>query len=366
MLAPDVPAVPDMDIVWRYEPGSAPGRVARGVSGLSIGADVGGDWFDVIPLSAGRVAFVIGDVVGRGVTAAAVMGQLRTATRAFASLDLPADDVLTHLDNLVQTIGTGPDGVLASCVYAIFEPATATMVIANAGHPPPALRHPDDGVRLLDSTDGGLLGLGGQTFVQTCHPFPAGAALTLYTDGLVESRDIDLGRGISRLKDALADAGHAQTTTDRLMRLVDHAGRDDDVTLLLVQATAASDTDVLTVPLAPDIHAVGQARHAATTALRRWRLPDAVEAAELLVSELVTNAIRYSRVPGELVLRSAPPALYIEVSDSDSRVPHVLNPDEQEERGRGLILVEALASRWGTRPTHFGKTVWCQLDTGAS
>ncbi len=364
LLAPDIPAVTGMDIAWRYEPGSGSGRSPRVGPGPPISVEVGGDWLDVIPLSAGRVALVIGDVVGRGVTAAAVMGQLRTATRAFASLDLPADNVLTHLDNLVQTIGAGPDGALASCVYAIFEPATATMVLANAGHPPPALRDPDGRVRLLAGGDGALLGIGGQVFVQACHPFPVGATLALYTDGIVESRDIDVSQGISRLQEALAGAGTADATADRLMRLVDHAGRDDDVALLLVRAAAATNTRTLTIPLTPDLSAVGQARHAVTTALRSWQLPEAVDTAELLVSEIVTNAIRYSRVPGELVLRSAPTALYIEVSDSDSRLPRILHPDEQEEYGRGLILVDALATRWDTRPTHSGKTVWCQLDTG--
>ncbi|ABD11363.1 putative PAS/PAC sensor protein [Frankia casuarinae] len=364
LLAPDIPAVAGMDIAWRYEPGSLPGRSPCAEPGPPIDAEVGGDWFDLIPLSAGRVALVIGDVAGRGVTAAAVMGQLRTASRAFASLDLPADDVLTHLDNLAQTIGAGPDGALASCVYAIFEPTTATIVLANAGHPPPALRDPDGRVRLLTGGGGAFLGIGGQVFVQTCYPFPVGATLALYTDGLVESRDIDIFQGIGRLQHALADAGTADATADRLMRLVDQANRDDDVALLLVRAAAAINTRTLTIPLTLDLRAVGQARHAVNAALRRWQQPETIETAELLVSEIVTNAIRYSRVPGELVLRSVPTALYIEVSDSDSHLPRVLHPNEQEEHGRGLILVDALAARWGTRPTHSGKTVWCQLDTG--
>jgi anti-sigma regulatory factor (Ser/Thr protein kinase) len=334
----------------------------RGGSGPAARTEAGGDWFDVIPLSAGRFAFVIGDVMGRGVTAAAAMGQVSTAARAFAALDLPADDVLTYLDNLVQTMSAGPDGALVSCVYAIFEPATATISLANAGHLPPALRDADGEVHFLDDPGSALLGLGGQRFTETRHQFPAGATLALYTDGLVESPVVDIDEGMQRLRRALSRPGTAHSTADRLMGLIDHdRGYDDDVTLLLVQAAAATHGDTVKADLASDPRIVGQVRETVSAALRHWHLAECIDTAELLISEVVTNAIRYARTPGDLVVRRGAGAIYIEVSDSDGRVPRILHPGDEEEHGRGMILVEALADRWGTRPTHTGKTVWCQL-----
>jgi serine phosphatase RsbU (regulator of sigma subunit)/anti-sigma regulatory factor (Ser/Thr protein kinase) len=375
LLPRATPVVEDMEIVSRYEPsgagdlsvhpadrptaGQPPGR---GRPGPTARTEAGGDWFDVIPLSAGRFAFVIGDVMGRGVTAAAAMGQVSTAARAFAALDLPADDVLTYLDSLVQAMSTGPDGALVSCVYAIFEPATATITLANAGHLPPALRDPDGQVSFLENPGSALLGLGGQRFTETHHHFPPGATLALYTDGLVESPGVDINEGMQRLSRALTPPGTAHSTADRLMGLIDHAGGyDDDATLLLVQAAAATHRDTVKVDLASDPRIVGQVRETVSAALRDWDLTECIDTAELLVSEVVTNAIRYARVPGDLVVRRAADAIYIEASDSDGRVPRILHPSDQEEHGRGMILVEALAAQWGTRPTHTGKTVWCQL-----
>jgi len=375
LLPPATPVVEDMEIVSRYEPSGAgdvsappPGRPivgqpgGHGRTGPAARTEAGGDWFDVIPLSAGRFAFVIGDVMGRGVAAAAAMGQVSTAARAFAALDLPADDVLTHLDSLVQAMSAGPDGALVSCVYAIFEPATATIALANAGHLPPALRDPDGQVRFLENPGSALLGLGGQRFTETHHAFPPGATLALYTDGLVESPGVDIDEGMERLRRALTQSGTAHATAGRLMDLIDHAGgHDDDVTLLLVQAAAVTRRDTVKADLASDPSIVGQVRETVSAALRDWDLAECIDTAELLVSEVVTNAIQYARAPGDLVVRRAADAIYIEVSDSDGRVPRILHPSDDEEHGRGMILVEALAAQWGTRPTHTGKTVWCQL-----
>jgi PAS domain S-box-containing protein len=375
LLPPATPVVEDIEIVSRYEPSGAGDASAlpadrpivgqphgRGRPGPAARTEAGGDWFDVIPLSAGRFAFVIGDVMGRGVTAAAAMGQVSTAARAFAALDLPADDVLTYLDSLVQAMSTGPDGALVSCVYAIFEPASATITLANAGHLPPALRDPDGQVRFLENPGSALLGLGGQRFAETHHQFPPGATLALYTDGLVESPGVDINEGMQRLRRALTPPDTAHSTADRLMGLIDHAGGyDDDATLLLVQAAAATHGDTLKADLASDPGIVGQIRETVSAVLRDWDLAECIDTAELLVSEIVTNAIRYARAPGALVVRRAADAIYIEVSDSDGQVPRILHPSDEEEHGRGMILVEALAAQWGTRPTHTGKTVWCQL-----
>jgi serine phosphatase RsbU (regulator of sigma subunit)/PAS domain-containing protein/anti-sigma regulatory factor (Ser/Thr protein kinase) len=370
LLPGDIPAVEGLELAWRYEPGGSPGQPPRRppgpLTGTFAGAEVGGDWFDVIMLSAGRVALVIGDVMGRGLTAAAVMGQVRTAVRAFAALDLPAADVLTHVNDLVQAIGTGPDGALVSCVYAIFEPAAATVTIANAGHLPPALVSPDGTVSLLEGAGGIILGVTGQTLTESRHPFPPGTTLALYTDGLVESPTTGIDQGIRRLRAALAEPGELRPTADRLLTLIDRAGGyDDDVALLLVRATGPA--TVATWVLPPEPRAAKTARDATVATVARWQLTEQVDLVELLVSELVTNAIRYARgTPIHLTLRRATGALYVEVADGDSRVPRLLNPTADDEGGRGLQLVAELATHWGARPTRTGKTAWFQLDTGVT
>ncbi len=349
LLPGNLPAVEGLELAWRYEPGTA-------------ATEVGGDWFDVIGLSAGRVALVIGDVMGRGLTAAAVMGQVRAAVRAFAALDLPAADVLTHLDDLVRSIDAGPDGALVSCIYAIFEPATATITVANAGHLPPALVDPHADVHLLDDDSGIILGVASQRLTETRYPFPPGATLSLYTDGLVESPTTDIAQGTRRLQAALADPAGLHTTADRLFTLIDRTGGyDDDAALLLVHATTPATVSTRRLP--PDPRAAKTARDAAVAALYQWHLAEHIDLVELLVSELVTNAIRYAQTPSHLTLRRGQHALYVEIADSDSRVPRLLNPTPDDEGGRGLQLVAELATHWGARPTRTGKTVWFQLDT---
>ncbi len=362
LLPHETPAVEGLDIAWRYEPGTA-------------GTEVGGDWFDIIPLSAGRVALVIGDVMGRGLTAAAVMGQVRSAVRAFAALDLPAADVLTHLDDLVQNLGSGPDQTLISCIYAIFEPATGTICIANAGHLDPVLTCPDGKVRRLEGHGDPILGLGlgEQTYTETRHVFAAETTLALFTDGLVESPTVGIDEGCRRIelmfssihRDAEQKQAHdLGRTADRMLSLIDRGeGYDDDVALLLVRATTTATT--ATTAIAPRPQAAKAAREAVLSALSRWEVIGAAFTVELLVSELVTNAIRYANAPGQLILRRGQHALYVEVSDEDTRVPRLLHPTVDDEGGRGLQLVAELATRWGARPTRTGKTVWFQLDLPA-
>ncbi|WP_207386148.1 ATP-binding SpoIIE family protein phosphatase [Protofrankia symbiont of Coriaria ruscifolia] len=363
LLPHHTPIVEGLDIAWRYEPGTA-------------GTEVGGDWFDVIGLSAGRAALVIGDVMGRGLAAAVVMGRVRTAVRAFAALDLPAAEVLTHLDGLVQTLGTGPEETLVSCIYALYEPATSTICLANAGHLAPALVRPDDGVVFLDGESDIILGVGGQTFTETRYPLPRGSILALFTDGLVESPSIDIDEGCRRLQRVLRTPGLSdrpgspgqpaclkglEKTADRLLGLIDRSeGYDDDVALLLVRATDTAMTAAVT--LAPEPQAARTAREVAMAALNSWGIADAAFTVELLVSEIVTNAIRYAETSSDLVLRRGRHAVYVEVSDRDSRVPRLLHPTSDDEGGRGLQLVAQLATRWGARPTLTGKTVWFQLD----
>ncbi|WP_043604137.1 MULTISPECIES: ATP-binding SpoIIE family protein phosphatase [Protofrankia] len=255
---------------------------------------------------------------------------------------------------------------MVSCIYAIFEPATATITVSNAGHLPPALVNPHADVQFLDDAGGIVLGVASQTFTDVRYPFPPGTTLALYTDGLVESPTIDIDQGTRRLQAALADSGNLlHTTADRLLTLIDRTGGyDDDVALLLIRAATAA--TVCTNVLSPDPRAAKTARDITVTALDAWELSEHADLVELLVSELVTNAIRYAETPSHLTLRRGQHALYVEIADGDSRVPRLLNPTADDEGGRGLQLVAELATRWGARPTHTGKTVWFQLDTGDS
>ncbi len=296
------------------------------------------------------------------------MGQVRAAVRAFAALDLTAADVLTNLEDLVRAIGAGPDGTLVSAIYAIWEPATASITVANAGHLPPVMRDPDGQVHLLDGggdTHDIILGVGRQTVAETSYRFPVGSTLALFTDGLVESATIDIDQGTGHLLRALARPGTLHATADRLVTFLDRAdGYDDDVALLLVHATVSTTAYTNTLILTPEPRAAKIARSAATTSLTDWKLPELLDITELLVSELVTNAIRYAATPFELAIRQGRDALYVEVSDDDSRVPRILHPTADDEGGRGLQLVAELATNWGARPTRTGKTVWFQLDFG--
>jgi PAS domain S-box-containing protein len=224
LLPSDVPPIDALDLAWRYETGT-------------VGTEAGGDWFDVIPLRCGRVALVIGDVMGRGLPAAALMGQLRGATRLLTRLGLSPADILTELDATTQDLDTESDGALASVIYALWEPATETVRLANAGHLPPALRHPDGSVALLDDTHSMILGVGSaEKATESRHRFPAGSTLALYTDGVVESPTVDIAEGCDRLLRALADPTDLTTTADRLLTLIDRGGGfDDDATLLLAR-----------------------------------------------------------------------------------------------------------------------------------
>jgi PAS domain S-box-containing protein len=230
LMPRDLPALTDLDVVWRYHPGVG-------------GTEVGGDWLDVIPLSAGRVALVIGDVMGHGLNAAAAMGHLRTATRTLALVDLAPADVLTKLDAVTRGVGT-----LASMVYAIFDSATHTLTVANAGHLPPALRQPDGTVELLDDTDDIMLGVTEGTFTEARHPFPAGATLALYTDGVVEAPTVSVSEGSRRLLRVLAETSDLPAAADRVLAFVDRADAHDDATVLLARVRHERRVDAFREP----------------------------------------------------------------------------------------------------------------------
>ena len=341
------PRVTGVATAHRYLPGSR-----------EVG--VGGDWFDVIPLSCGRVALVIGDVMGRGLRAAAAMGQLRTAVRMLAVLDHLPEDVLRHLDDLAQ----GTDEVqLATCVYAVFDPVESSLTYASAGHPPPVLRAADGTTALLPQPSGAPLGVGGVAFESTTVPVGDGARLLLYTDGLVESKGEDIDRALDDLAVALrTDDGPLDLLCDKLLAATGrHDGHDDDVALLVAELHGLDPHRVATWVTDCRVESVALARTWVRGTLQTWRLPALTEVAELLVSELVTNAMRHASGPVELTVLLLDEVVTFSVRDAEAPLPRLRRAADSDEGGRGLHLVSLLTTRWGSRPTETGKVVWCEL-----
>ncbi len=360
LLPQRLPEQAAVEVASRYRPAGAR-------------AGVGGDWFDVIPLSGARVALVVGDVVGHGLHASATMGRLRTAVRTLADIDLPPDELLTHLDDLVARLATEAEGtepnagagettgdVGATCLYAVYDPVSRRCTLARAGHPLPAVVSPDGTVELLDLPAGPPLGLGGLPFESVEIELQEGSLLALYTDGLVESRDDDIDVGLSRLCLALAaPAASLDALCDTVLGAVLPQRPTDDVALLIARPRALDADRVAAwdVPAAPS--AVAEARKNAVGQLASWGLSDAVFATELVVSELVTNAIRHATPPIQLRLIHDT-SLICEVSDASNTAPHMRRARAYDEGGRGLLLVAQLTQRWGTRPTPTGKTIWAE------
>jgi serine phosphatase RsbU (regulator of sigma subunit) len=222
MLPRDIPPVAGLEIAYRYQPASA-------------AAEIGGDWFDVIPLEGGQVALVVGDVTGHGIRAAAIMGQLRTTTAALARTGCPPGQIMRQLSGLLAAHG---EEAGASCLYAVYDPATRRARLASAGHPPPALLHPGGTTEFLDLPAGLLLGAGQDRYPATDVHLPAGSVLALYTDGLIEQPGEDIGAGLSRLARALA-AGPARPPDDLCDSVLAHLAPHprDDIALLLARTT---------------------------------------------------------------------------------------------------------------------------------
>lgn len=325
------------------------------------GTYVGGDWYDVIDLGAGRTAFVIGDVMGRGVPAAAVMGQLRAAVRAFATLDLGPVEVLEHLDNLVQELA--PDQIV-TCVYAVHDSAERTLTYANAGHLPPLLARHDlvDTMARIDAT-GPPLGAGYFGMTAEVYDVRADDLVVLYTDGLVERRGEDILAGISQLADLVRTHGDhpLPELPDLLARRLAGDEVDDDVALVVVKVAETPET-AFTARLAEAGTAPAEARRAVAGELRRWGVADEpVDDLVLIASELVTNALVHARPPIDLRVRRIGPHVVLEVRDRAGLRPRRRRPDDSDEHGRGLNIVEALSESWGTRTSESGKTVWCTV-----
>lgn len=372
LLPPGDPEAAGLDIACRYLPGNA-------------ATEVGGDWFDVIELPGHRTALVVGDVMGRGLRAAVAMGELRTAVRTLALLDLEPAEVLTALDEVARGLGA-PGGAqqasraalhsrdadrsevyLATCVYAVYDPVTRRCTIANAGHMPPVLVEPaEDGAEprpglLLEIPTGMPLGVGGEPFEEVEVELPEGALLALYTDGLVESRDHPLEEGLRGLRGAVADPSRPlEEVCDHVLNTLHTRHGEDDIALLMARVQGLPTGAVGDWQLPREARSVGRARELARAKLPAWGLEGLLDTTELLVSELVTNALRYGE--GEIRLRLLlDRTLVCEVWDGNLAQPRRRRARDTDEGGRGLQLVGLLSAGWGTRRTHRGKTVWFEL-----
>ncbi|GGS94663.1 histidine kinase [Streptomyces chromofuscus] len=335
---------------------------------LPAQSGVSGDWFDVIPLPGGRVALVVGDVVGHGLHAAATMGRLRTAVHNFSTLDLPPDELLSRLDDLVGRIDqdesdTDRDsGVVgATCLYAVYDPVERRCAMARAGHLAPAVVGPDGDVTFADVPAGLPLGLGGMPYQAAELELAEGTQLVLYTDGLIEDRAWDLGVGMDMLRETLA--GHRDRSPDEHCRAVVegllHGRPKDDVAVLVARTLATPDDRVADWDVPSDPAAVAGMRAAVTRKLDEWDLSELSYGTELVLSELITNAIRHGSPPIHVrLLRDR--TLICEVSDGTSTSPHLRYAATTEEGGRGLFLVSQVADHWGTRYTPQGKVIWAE------
>ncbi|MCP9957504.1 serine/threonine-protein phosphatase [Streptomyces sudanensis] len=355
MLPENLPQPTGVRLASRYLPAAETARV-------------GGDWYDAIPLPGSRVALVVGDVMGHSMTSAAIMGQLRTTAQTLAGLDLPPQEVLHHLDEQAQRLG---ENRMATCLYAVYDPVAHRITVANAGHPPPVLLHLGGRAEVLRVPSGAPIGVGGVDFEAVELGAPAGATLLLYTDGLVESRLRDVWTGIEQLRERLAATARLtgldhppplEALCDDVLDMLGPGDRDDDIALLAARFDGITPSDVAYWYLDPEDAAPGRARRLARRALERWDLEELTDSVELLVSEVVTNAVRYASRPVTLrLLRTE--VLRCEVGDDSPQLPRQRRARDTDEGGRGLFLVNRLARRWGATRLSTGKVVWFELPT---
>jgi PAS domain S-box-containing protein len=407
LLPQHKPALDGLEVAWRYVPAKP-----LETHGQGIQTQVGGDWYDLLPLSAGRVGIVIGDVEGRGARAAAVMGQLRAALRAFAADDPPPAEILRKLDDWCRALGAGPrepDAPIVSCIYLVYDAWARTLSFANAGHDAPLLIV-DGVVTELEMDKGLLLGVRGAgipgvpTYREETRQLPPGCTLLLYTDGLTERRQRADGSGTyseeeTRQLLSSAVSAVAGASAEAVAQAAEQAvpgDIDDDMAIVAVR-TSREDLAWWERSFPAEAARVPQARRLAQEIFTRWGIPPPqVELACLLVSEVVTNVVLHTSVPvprqplalaaaavrpagplagwdtGEfaalrpgkeftLRLRRGAAAVWVEVFDTDLRLPRIRAAGETDEGGRGLYLVDQLAARWGFRPTRDGKAVWFEV-----
>ncbi|HXW43389.1 MAG TPA: SpoIIE family protein phosphatase [Streptosporangiaceae bacterium] len=423
LLPKDPPFVDGLEVAYKYVPAKP-----LETHGQGIQTQVGGDWYDIIPLSAGRVGIVIGDVEGRGARAAAVMGQLRAALRAFAQDDKSPAEILRRLDDWVRTLGpaaaeehgfAAADPPTVSCTYLVYDAWSRTLSFSNAGHVPPLLVRGHDVSQLEILDRGVLLGVRGRgvpglpTYREENRYLAPGSTLVFYTDGLIDRRQRADGNGHytdtevqTMLRQAVRDA--ADGTVDQIAEAAEHAvpGEIDDDMAVVVVRTSPVDLASWEGQFPAEPIRVSEARRLAHETFTSWGMDvGQADLACLLVSEVVTNVVLHAAVSPtprhELVLEGAgagplgiigdwelapfedglstPPgkdftlrlrrgheAVWVEVFDADLRLPRIRSAGESDEGGRGLYLVDQLATRWGSRPTKDGKAVWFEMPIKAS
>jgi len=349
MLPTGLSAPSSVEVKHRYLPGSKL-------------IEVGGDWYESIALPGGRVALVVGDVAGHGVRAAVTMGRLRTAIHTLAMLELPPAETLQQLNELMQELGVR-EPHFATCVYAIFDAVSGTCEVASAGHLPPLLVRPNGTNELLDVMPAPPLGVGSGPIQSRTLTIEDGSLLVLYTDGLVEKRSRDIDEGLGRLREIFGPGSADQPLEDLCRATLAGVYADehrDDIAVLMARLHRIPPDHVVTWTLPSELTSASRARSLIRRPLRRWGLAELQPTAELLVSELVTNAVRYAQ--GKIGLRLIlERGLVCEVLDESAALPRLRHPDDSDERGRGLQVVSQLAQRWGARRAAAGKIVWFEL-----
>jgi GAF domain-containing protein len=323
--------------------------------------EVGGDWYESIALPGGRVALVVGDVAGHGVRAAVTMGRLRTAIHTLAMLELAPAESLQQLDELMHTLGER-EPHFATCAYAVYDAVSGECEIAVAGHLPPLLVHPDGSNELLDVPPAPPLGIGDGEVESRLFKIEDGSLFVLYTDGLVENKGQDISDGLARLQGIFGPGSPTRPLEDLCKATLDGVYSDhqrDDIAVLIARLHRLPEDCYASWTLAPKLTSVREARSVIAEPMKRWDLEDLIPTTELLVSELVTNAVKYSR--GDVTLRLVnEKALVCEVLDNSGALPRLRQANSDDENGRGLQVVRQLSQRWGARRTSAGKVVWCE------
>src|SRR5580698_4118814 len=337
-----------IDVRHRYLPGSEL-------------VEVGGDWYESIRLPGARVALVVGDVAGHGVRAAVTMGRLRTAIQTLAMLELPPAESLQQLDELMHTLGER-EPHFATCAYAVYDAVSGDCEVAVAGHLPPLLVRPDGTNELLDVPPAPPLGIGDGEVESRQFKIEDGSLFVLYTDGLVENKGQDISDGLARLRGIFGPGSPTRPLEDLCKATLDGVYSDhqrDDIAVLIARLRRLPEDNYASWTLAPKLTSVREARSVLAEPMKRWDLEDLIPTTELLVSELVTNAVKYSR--GDVTLRLVnEKALVCEVLDNSGALPRLRQANGEDENGRGLQVVRQLSQRWGARRTPTGKVVWCE------